>query len=117
MVKEATRAVDLEDMVGLGDLVAEARVAGEAVLLRRGGEPVAVLQPLAPGVTEATIREALAGGAFLGSVQTPRRRTEADREAFLRAAGSWEGIVEVDELIRDVYESRARGADPDPSEA
>lgn len=116
MVKEAARAVDLEDTMGLGDLVAQAQAAGEAVLVRRGGEPLAVLQPLAPGVTEATVREAIASGTLLGSVRMSRRKTEADREAFLRAAGTWEGIVDIDKLTRDVYESRARGADPDPSE-
>lgn len=36
-----------------------------------------------------------------------------DREAFLRSAGSWQGLNDPDELIRSIYEDRlltTRGA-------
>jgi hypothetical protein len=44
--------------------------------------------------------------------KTPRRRkTAADYEAFLSAAGSWKD-VDTDKLIADIYESRRRSSGP-----
>jgi predicted DNA-binding antitoxin AbrB/MazE fold protein len=31
---------------------------------------------------------------------------DPDDEAFLRSAGSWEGLIDADKLIRDIYEDR-----------
>lgn len=31
---------------------------------------------------------------------------DTDDEAFLRSAGSWEGLIDADEFIREVYEGR-----------
>lgn len=32
--------------------------------------------------------------------------TAEDREAFRSAAGGWRGVVDVDKLVKDIYESR-----------
>jgi predicted DNA-binding antitoxin AbrB/MazE fold protein len=31
---------------------------------------------------------------------------DPDREAFLRSKGGWKGLIDADEFIRNVYESR-----------
>ncbi len=36
---------------------------------------------------------------------TKRKRTAADREAFLSSLGGWQDLVDTDKLIKDIYES------------
>jgi hypothetical protein len=36
----------------------------------------------------------------------PRKKTKADREAFLSTAGAWKDLVDTDKLVEDIYESR-----------
>ena len=35
-----------------------------------------------------------------------RAKTDKDRETFLSSAGAWKGIVDVDQFLRDIDESR-----------
>lgn len=41
-----------------------------------------------------------------------KKRTKADYEAFLSAAGSWKGLVDPEKLITDIYESRRLSSEP-----
>ena len=63
----------------------------ESVLIEKDGDAVAVLQPVAP--------------------KKPRRRgrkkTAADYEAFLSAFGSWKGIVDTEQLKKDIAAARS----------
>jgi GGDEF domain-containing protein len=86
----AMTAIDVGDSVDLRRLVQEIRAGGEPIVLREGGEEVAVVLP-ADGV---------------GGVPPYRERSEAERQAFLATAGRWEGLIDVDEFLEDVHESR-----------
>ena len=89
------KAVDISDAPELLRLAEEVRASREPRLLRRNGEDLAVLTPLA---------------------HAPRRRhtrtkTSADLETFRSSAGSWEN-VDTDRLIADIYASRERSTRP-----
>ncbi len=71
-------------------LAEEVRRSGQARVLRRDSEDIAVLAPVS---------------------RRPRRRhqearIEADRQAFLSSAGGWKGNVDVEQFLRDLEESR-----------
>jgi hypothetical protein len=89
------KAVDISDAPELLRLAEEVRASREPRLLRRNGEDLAVLTPLAhaPGPRRT------------------RTNTPADLEAFRSSAGSWEE-VDVDRLIADIYTSRERSTRP-----
>ncbi|MFN0071523.1 MAG: hypothetical protein ACKVVP_08565 [Chloroflexota bacterium] len=72
-------------------LAEEVRRTGEARLLRRGDDDVAVLSP-APGSTTQ--------GAS-------SRSPSASPDAFLSSFGSWADIVDADELKRTIREARS----------
>ena len=85
-------AIDISDYPELVRLVEEVRSSNAPIVLRRGGEDLAVLTPLGNGA----------------EVPGSRTRTQEDYEAFLRSAGSWKGLVDADKLIEAIYESRGR---------
>ena len=39
---------------------------------------------------------------------------EPDKEAFLRSAGSWKGLIDAEKLIHDIYEDRLISTRPEP---
>jgi hypothetical protein len=86
--------LDIDAMPELARIADEVVATGRPRALRRGGIEIAVLQP-----THST---------------RPRRRkpSEKDVEAFLASAGSWKDNVDVDQFLKDVYESRDRPSRP-----
>lgn len=87
--------VDISDESELLRLVEDVRASGAPRLLRRGGEDVALLLPM----------ESVA-------VYPWREPTEEDYEAFRSSAGSWKGHIDVEQFLRDNYESRRRSSRP-----
>src|SRR5207253_1443011 len=79
MTKEVT-AISISDLPELVRLAEEVRASQTPRLLRRDGEDLAVLMPLAP------------------RPRGRRARSPADREAFLASAGSWRD-VDVDAFL------------------
>ncbi len=73
-------------------LAEEVEASGLTYVLQRDGREIAALvptkdvNPYGPG----------------------RVHTEEDYEAFRSAAGSWNGLVDTEQLIEDIYESRGR---------
>ncbi len=89
-------AVDVEEVPGLTRLVDKLLGSSQPIVLRRDGAPVAV-------VLTIDAVEALEGN---------RKPTEAERAAFLRTAGGWKGLIDVDQFVEDNYESRRRSTRP-----
>ena len=87
-------ALDIDTMPELSRLADEVAATGRPRSLRRGGKEVAVLQP----------------------VRSAQRRSgassEKDADAFLSSAGAWKGNVDVDQFLKDIYESRDRPSRP-----
>ncbi len=82
--------IDVTDTPDVLRLAEEVRRSGQPRLLRRDGEDLAVLSPVVPP----------------GRRRRKRTKTEADREAFLSSAGGWRGLVDVDQFLQDLDESR-----------
>ncbi|MGH2534605.1 MAG: hypothetical protein ACRDJW_20265 [Thermomicrobiales bacterium] len=85
------RVIDVESAPDLLRLVEDVRETHEELVIRQGGESVAVLSP-----TKAELRK-----------RSGRVITEDDIEAARSAAGSWEGLIDADKFIEDVYASRS----------
>ncbi|HXT34960.1 MAG TPA: hypothetical protein VN837_05230 [Chloroflexota bacterium] len=88
--------IDITNMPELARLTDEVRATNRPVALQRNHETVAVLMPAK-------------------RAPQPRRTTkssEADIQAFLSSAGSWEGIVDTEKLKQDIYESRRISSRP-----
>ena len=87
--------IDISTMPELARLAEEAARTEQPRLLRRDTTDVAILSPA-----------------------RPRRRrkwktiTEADRAAALAAAGSWQGLVDPEQLKRDLDEARSSDRPP-----
>ncbi len=82
--------IDVTDAPDLLRLAEEVRRSGQPRRLRREDEDLAVLVPVAPPAKR----------------RSRRAKTEADREAFLSSAGGWRGLVDVDQFLEDIEESR-----------
>ena len=85
------RPLDISDLPDLRALVDELRRSREPRVLRVDSEDVAILTP----VTAASQRRPRA-----------RTKTAADYDAFHASAGSWDGIVDVEQFKRDNAASR-----------
>jgi hypothetical protein len=87
---EHTKSVDISMSPDLLRLAEEVHSSNEPRMLTRDHEQLAVVMPV--------------------SVRPAKRRRKApsaeDLEAFRSAAGGWKGIVDVDKLVEDIYESR-----------
>jgi antitoxin (DNA-binding transcriptional repressor) of toxin-antitoxin stability system len=88
---EQLKPIDIGDDPTLLRIVEEVRAGKQPRVLRHDGEDVAMVVPIssAPG--------------------RRRRRgtkTEADRAAFRSAAGGWKGLIDIDQFINDIHESR-----------
>lgn len=87
---QATTVIDVGTSPDLRRLVQEIRAGGEPIVLWENGEEVAVVLP-ANRVVDTPARPAL---------------SDAEHRAFLATAGGWEGLIDVDEVLQDVHESR-----------
>ena len=90
------KVIDISNTPELLRLVEELIKGDEPRVLRRDSEDLAVLTPV----------------KNLPKRRAKRARTKADHEAFLSSAGSWKGIVDTDNLVADIYESRRRSSRP-----
>lgn len=95
MAKEM-RPIDISSVPDLVRIAEEVRTTGRPRILRRNGEDMAMVIPIAHGRKR----------------RAKRTRTEADYEAFLSAAGGWKGLVDADKLLADIYESRELSTKP-----
>lgn len=106
-------SIDLADMPELADMIEQIVASGEPRQLRRGNQVLAVLSP--PNEALATADRGAAPGP--PSDPSPRVRVETDIRmrhemtpeeyaAFKAAAGSLEGLLDVDELHGNLEESR-----------
>ena len=95
MAKEM-RPIDISSVPDLVRIAEEVRTTGRPRILRRNGEDMAMVIPIAHGRKR----------------RAKRARTEADYEAFLSAAGGWKGLVDADKLLADIYESRELSTKP-----
>jgi hypothetical protein len=96
------KTIDIGDEPALMRLVEEIRTSREPVILRRGEEELAILQPT---------------GEEPSSDEDVRnwRPTAEQIAAFRSIAGAWKD-VDTDRLIEDIYEGRRIGADRPPVE-
>ena len=96
MAKELTRVSFEEFSSNLADFFARVVHGQEEVVVEGAGGEVAVFKP-------APVRKSRRRG---------RKITAADHAAFLSAAGGWQGLVDTDQLIEDIYESRRMSSRP-----
>ncbi len=76
--------IDISNVPELIRIVEEMLATRQPRILSRDDEDVAVLMPVAASAPEGP---------------TQQEKSEADYEAFLSAAGSWNGLIDPDELI------------------
>ncbi len=84
-----SESIDISGMPDVERLVEKVRQSQEPITLYRG---------------EVAVAEIVPSGTH--TRRLIRRRTKEGREAFLSAAGGWKDIVDADQLIADIYESR-----------
>ena len=84
-----TPSLDVGESPELARLAGQVRASNGPLFLQEEGETVAVVTPVARR-----------------GARRRRERTEADRRAFLSAAGGWKGNVDVDRFLKDNAESR-----------
>jgi hypothetical protein len=93
---EHAEPLELGNTSELLQVAEEVRRSHTPRLLRHAGEDLAIVVPI------------------VDRSKTHRRgkgRSEEDYEAFRSAAGSWKGLVDADQLIEDIYESRRISTD------
>ncbi len=88
---EHAKSIDISDMPELLRLAEEVRASNQPRMLTCGHEQLAVVMPV---------------GTRTGKRHRGKTPTEEDLEAFRSAAGGWRGVVDVDKLVKDIYESR-----------
>lgn len=94
MVREAER-VDISEMPDVVRLAEEVARTGSRRVLSRDGEAIAVLAPARPK------------RRLKAKVLTPEQR-----EAFLASAGGWVGLVDAEQLKRDIKAARGSRRKP-----
>jgi hypothetical protein len=95
-VARAIATVDVDENPELARLADELAASGEPIVLRRGGEDVAVLLPANQAIRDAPSRPL----------------SDAEREAFLATAGGWQGLIDVDAFLDANRESRRLSCRP-----
>lgn len=88
-------AIDISTYPELQQLAEAVRSSHEPRILRLGNEDIAILMP----ITRRRGRRV-------------RQPSQEDREAFLASAGSWDGLVDTEQLKADIRESRDRSIRP-----
>lgn len=91
-------AVDVSDVPDVLHLAEEVQRSGHPRILRRDGEDLAVISPIAPPARSRS--------------RKVRTHSAADEAAFLAAAGSWSDDAEVDQFLKDNAASRAISSRP-----
>lgn len=82
MVKELS-SIEISNVPDLLRIAEEVQTTGKARILRRDGEELALIIPL----------------ALTRRSQARRSKTQADYDAFRSAAGGWKGLVDADQLL------------------
>jgi hypothetical protein len=95
-MQEEVKHIDISHVPELMRIVEEMLASRQPRILSRDDEDVAVLMPVASAPEPPLQQE----------------KTRADYEAFLSAAGSWNGLIDPDKLIADIYESRKLSTKP-----
>lgn len=95
-MQREVKHIDISNVPELMRIVEEMLASRQPRILSRDDEDVAVLMPVA-SPPEPTVQQ---------------EKTGADYEAFLSAAGSWNGLIDPDKLIADIYESRKLSKKP-----
>jgi hypothetical protein len=95
MTKELT-PIDIDNIPELVRIAEQVHETGEARVLRRDNEDLAVLRPVRPKTNRHRLR---------------RVPTKADWEAFRASAGGWSDL-DTDNLVEQIYESRQRSIRP-----
>src|SRR5947209_5208709 len=90
-------AIDISDAPGLLELAEEVRRTNKPRVLRRADEDLAVIAPIKKKVTRSPFK----------------KKSEADIDAFLAAAGSWKDM-DTDKIKEDIAESRRISTKPRP---
>lgn len=90
------KRVDVSHHSDLSALLDKVRDSGKACILQRNGEELAILLPFPPKSDQHSGRE----------------KSREDYEAFISSAGGWSGLVDGDNLIENIHESRRRSIKP-----
>jgi hypothetical protein len=87
--------IDVSDLPELRRIAGEVRDTQESRILRLGSEEIVIIAPVAPDMR-------LPG----------RPKTQADYEAFVSAAGGWKGLVDGEDLKKQIKASRGSNRPP-----
>lgn len=87
-MRRATIAIEIADMPEVARLAHEVAETGVDHVLAENGEAFAIVSP---------VRRR----------RRQREMTDADRAAVLAAVGSWKGLVDPDELVRELDRARS----------
>jgi hypothetical protein len=90
MMAAERRVIDVDESPDLIRLVDDIEACNGTTVLRRNGEERAVVTPMA------------------APVRRRQRPTDPDklRQALKATAGGWQGLVDTDKLIEDIYAAR-----------
>lgn len=83
--------IDISNNPDLLLIVEEIRQRNTSAVLRNGTEDVAVVTLIADGARQK---------------RTKRKKTEADHDAFVQAAGSWKGLIDAEAFKAYISERR-----------
>jgi hypothetical protein len=93
-MSKALSAIEISRIPELVRIVEEVRKTNKPRILSKRKKPVAILRPLNDS-----------------GKRRDWRKEKADRDAFLASAGSWKD-VDVDEFLKNIYESRRISSRP-----
>jgi len=96
----AHETIDISNNPDLLRLAEDVRRRNASAVLRNGDEAVAVMMPVTDTATRKVTRSPF------------KKKSQADIDAFLAAAGGWKDLVDTEQLKRDITESRARSGRP-----
>ncbi len=96
-VKRKDSSVEIRDLDDLHRVLLEARSQGEPLVLQTDGGDEIVFSPSARTRPKR---------------RTSEERAKADDEAFLASAGSWKGLIDVDEFKRNYKAARGSNRPP-----
>ena len=89
-------SIDISNMPELVRIAEEVNVTKTPRELKRDNKPIALITPIDQTKPQ----------------RKKRGKTRADYEAFKAAAGGWKGLVDTEQLKKDIYESRKLSTRP-----
>ncbi|MEA2515366.1 MAG: hypothetical protein QOJ59_4855 [Thermomicrobiales bacterium] len=92
LAKLKDTTVEIKDIDDLLRVVKEARGQEEPLVIQDNGAEIVVPASRHPSRRRRTLEE----------------RANADEEAFLSAAGSWKGLIDPEELKKQIYDARGQ---------